>query len=284
MWVNPIRWSLRMRERFRQRSHSSATSPLGRSTAAALTVTPTALSQIGFALSALILGSQILWIEIDPASVSDYYREDHIFENLSAAFLGLGGFFLLLTAYRSHFLRGRRPIAYFFIVSLALLLFFLAGEEISWGQRIFDITVPDIFIAYSVQDETNLHNIWFIDGKIQASLIIFSLVLGVALPLIAMTPLGRRLMQTYCCPAPPLPYAILFIGAVVVGFVYMGYGSPLDPPDRAWEVREFLISCGVVLFALHGLLKRDLLFRCAPSDASTQSEKGDEALKPAAGD
>lgn len=42
---------------------------------------------------------------------------------------------------------------------LALALFWVAGEEISWGQRLFGFQTTEWFKARNVQREMNLHNI-----------------------------------------------------------------------------------------------------------------------------
>ena len=47
---------------------------------------------------------------------------------------------------------------------LAVFFFFCFGEEISWGQRIFDIHTPLSMSAANSQDETNLHNLWFFES------------------------------------------------------------------------------------------------------------------------
>ncbi len=39
------------------------------------------------------------------------------------------------------------------------LMFFSAGEEVSWGQRIFDFDTPEDLVEINKQDEFNLHNI-----------------------------------------------------------------------------------------------------------------------------
>lgn len=41
---------------------------------------------------------------------------------------------------------------------MALGFFVIGMEEISWGQRIFDVQSPEVFQTYNVQQETNLHN------------------------------------------------------------------------------------------------------------------------------
>lgn len=51
-----------------------------------------------------------------------------------------------------------------FFSLLALACFYVAGEEISWGQRLFDIQTPDFFDQHNLQGETNLHN--FFTGPI----------------------------------------------------------------------------------------------------------------------
>ncbi len=75
---------------------------------------------------------------------------------------------------------------------LALLCFFAAGEEISWGQRIFNIESSEFFLQNNAQKETNLHNM-IVEGK-KVNKIIFSLVLGIALLtyLFVFTALYRR--------------------------------------------------------------------------------------------
>lgn len=44
-------------------------------------------------------------------------------------------------------------------VSVALVMFFAGGEEVSWGQRVFGWDTPEELIGINDQEETNLHNI-----------------------------------------------------------------------------------------------------------------------------
>ena len=41
---------------------------------------------------------------------------------------------------------------------MALIFIFGAGEEISWGQRIFNVESSEYFLENNAQGETNLHN------------------------------------------------------------------------------------------------------------------------------
>lgn len=54
-----------------------------------------------------------------------------------------------------------------FFALLTLACFYVVGEEISWGQRIFDIPTPDFFLTHNQQNETNLHN--FFTGPIKST-------------------------------------------------------------------------------------------------------------------
>ncbi|WDF69671.1 hypothetical protein PQ465_04640 [Sphingobacterium oryzagri] len=63
------------------------------------------------------------------------------------------------------------------MVLIALFCFFVAGEEISWGQRIFQIESSTFFKVNNTQAETNLHNMVIGDKKVNK--IIFSQLLTV---------------------------------------------------------------------------------------------------------
>jgi len=70
---------------------------------------------------------------------------------LAASLIFAWSGFLLL---RSH----RGKIGFLFLL-VALGAFFVAGEEIAWGQRIFGWSTPESLEAVNSQQETTLHNI-----------------------------------------------------------------------------------------------------------------------------
>jgi len=53
----------------------------------------------------------------------------------------------------------------FIYLGLALLLFFGAGEEISWGQRILGFETPEALTQVNKQDEFNLHNLSVLENS-----------------------------------------------------------------------------------------------------------------------
>ena len=87
---------------------------------------------------------------------------------------------------------GRRP--WFFLV-LALFCLFAAGEEISWGQRLFGYRPPSYFLEHNFQQELNIHNIV---ATALRKTVLSGVVLGygIVLPLLTVMSLfGRWLSQ-----------------------------------------------------------------------------------------
>jgi len=54
-----------------------------------------------------------------------------------------------------HSIRNRR----IFDGLVALFCLFIAGEEFSWGQRLFGFYSPEYFLANNFQQEVNVHNL-----------------------------------------------------------------------------------------------------------------------------
>ena len=65
------------------------------------------------------------------------------------------------------------------LFSFGLLFLFGAGEEISWGQRLFDIQSSEFFQQVNSQGETNIHNLTVNGVKINK--LIFGKLLGIGL-------------------------------------------------------------------------------------------------------
>jgi hypothetical protein len=135
-----------------------------------------------------------------------YYRsvqEDQALEWASFwSFFIAGGLFLLAAA------RQRKRAAAFpwFLIGLSLFCIVVAMEEISWGQRVLGHRPPDYFLAENFQQELNLHNIAGTGLRLFA---FRSIVLGygVLLPLLALIPSARRLLDRLAIVPPPIELA-----------------------------------------------------------------------------
>jgi len=71
-------------------------------------------------------------------------------------FLEWGTFVFAIMASIIFFIRGFYGSQFAYLCCIAFFLF--AMEEISWGQRVFLIESPELFLQYNAQKETNLHN------------------------------------------------------------------------------------------------------------------------------
>ena len=82
---------------------------------------------------------------------------------------------------------------------IGLVGFFGAGEEISWGQRIFGWGTPEFFMEHNKQEETGLHNLMLeVNGeRVNLNKVIFGTGLAIVMSiyLFIMTPLYRRHKQ-----------------------------------------------------------------------------------------
>ena len=134
--------------------------------------------KIAYPILAIYMAIIAVWALLDP----EYYtlvlaKEDGPIEWLTVLGLVLS---CMVCIYRVATLKTQKNWVFVGVWSfLALFAFFGAGEEISWGQRIFNIESSDWFKQNNAQAETNLHNL-VVEGK-KINKIIFSALLGLCL-------------------------------------------------------------------------------------------------------
>ena len=90
----------------------------------------------------------------DPWLYHTLSLEDSWVENLTAICFLLAGVLLLAAAMAEESFFRR---CLYILSGVAML--FVAGEEISWGQRILGLETPDFLIGLNAQNELNVHNI-----------------------------------------------------------------------------------------------------------------------------
>ncbi|MCK5697291.1 MAG: hypothetical protein KAI02_03960 [Gammaproteobacteria bacterium] len=146
-----------------------------------------------FALAYVIIFTLIgfIWSYIDHDSFKLYYVMEDGFTEWSTVFVLIIGIFVCFR--RVWLLKNQRALLFLFMTSLlGLFFFFGAGEEISWGQRLFNIESSEFFHQNNAQGETNLHNLVVNDTKLNK--LIFGRGLGILLflYLVVLIPLYRR--------------------------------------------------------------------------------------------
>jgi cell division protein FtsW (lipid II flippase) len=149
-----------------------------------------------------------------------FIMEDGIVEWATVAGLLLGAAVCFRRAAR---LYRERPAPFLVaLVLLGLILFFGAGEEISWGQRLFEIGSPEYFKKNNAQGETNIHNL--VLGGWRLNRWIFSILLSVVLfAFILLVPFlyrrkewMRRFVNYWGVPLPQTYQVIAFLACFLL--------------------------------------------------------------------
>jgi len=138
------------------------------------------------------------------------------------------------------------------ILVMALIFLFGAGEEISWGQRLFNVESSDYFLENNAQKETNLHNLVVGDTKINklifsqiltAVLVIYLLVLPI---LYRKTIWVKNLAKIFAVPVPKWSHTVAFILAT-------GLLEFMKNSSRRWELYELAFGVIFLLIFLNPL-------------------------------
>jgi hypothetical protein len=176
-------------------------------------------------------------------------REDHPVEWGQFAFILLSCVLALLAARQLSGVAGQRLA----VAVLALYVggsFVLAGEEISWGQRVLNLATPEDLSKVNHQGEINLHNINAgIPVEIVLDLILVVLALvGAVLPVLLW--LRRRsLPQVFVTLGPPLVVVPLFGQMLLYQAIASGLtavkGREYDLVVRFQELPEFCLYLGM---------------------------------------
>jgi len=174
---------------------------------------------------------------LDARNPGLYYRlvqEDHWLEWATVwAFLLAAA----AAAWAAHHQWWRHRRVPWFLLGLGLFCVFVAGEEISWGQRLFGFTPPEYFLTDNFQQELNVHNIVASDLR-QLAFQLIVLGYGVVLPLAAAIPATGRFLAKLAVVAPPPTLMPAF--AATAAF-YAAY-----PFEYAGEWAELMLGVGLL--------------------------------------
>ena len=198
---------------------------------------------VAIALSAVIFLIAAVLRVVSVDALRDFAREDGPVEYLGAFAYLVAGVAVMALA----FARPRGRLILFF---LGLGLFFVGGEEVSWGQRIFDFGTPAGLESRNVQGETSLHNIdglhgpmWIIGLAVSAGAFVIWPLSRLVVPFLRT--LGARLHA----PVPSVVPSGIIVSLAVV-FYIVQRGLNLGRADHfLGEVAECLLALVALLFA-----------------------------------
>jgi hypothetical protein len=140
-------------------------------------------------------------------------------------------------------------------VMMGLATFFIGAEEISWGQRIFGLSIPSIASQSNVQGEFNFHNIRYIN-ELDYHDFAACFILGWSFFSVAVSlwfPRLKHTIQNFGLPLIPLRLVLIFL---TVSYLFLFY-----PVVKSDEIGELFLSIAVViwasdLFMQHSFMRR----------------------------
>jgi len=202
---------------------------------------------IGYIILGLVVVAGVVIAFIDNAYFSAYTREDGIIEYSTAIFLFMGSIISLFRFTKA--LRDKKFMVAITAFVFFLVLFFVAGEEISWGQRIFSVESTDFFKQKNTQGETNIHNLKI--GGVKLNSLIFGKIVSflltiylLVLPILYNKTLKiRKLVNYFGIPVAKYHHSIAVIIITILIFIIQS--------NAKWELFEFAFSLLLLLILIY---------------------------------
>lgn len=206
-------------------------------------------------------------------------KEDGLFESLGAISFLIASIIFFLTFLKDKsgndfkFFKTKKNI---FFLLLGITFFLGFAEEISWGQRIFNLSTPEILNKYNIQKEMSIHNLTFFqvrtaEGRrksnwalllhINVHFILFSFIFCILIPILYkyQLTLSHRFRKINF-PEVPLWLGIFFLVNLVISRLLCVYISgdlqslliiTGDIPNAIMEVEEFNFALFFLLVAFY---------------------------------
>ncbi|GAB4146231.1 MAG: hypothetical protein Tsb009_18800 [Planctomycetaceae bacterium] len=201
----------------------------------------------GSLIIVLMMTVLALWAaEHRPLEMEQLCREDGFVETGTAiAYLAAGLIFCWIGATR---VKIRWATSF-----LAALMIFVAGEELNWGQRIFEIETPSQLAEVNVQGEISVHNLSPLHGITRALGLLFILGYCLILPLIAKI---HHRTQRYCSQydVPLYPFHAsgwIFLAVLLMAIPRFAFGTISYELD---ELGEAVLALAFLYFSMNCLL------------------------------
>lgn len=145
-------------------------------------------------------------------------QEDGVIENLQYMTLLLASLWSMIIAAR--FYKRKNVIACVLFFLTALALFFVAGEEISWGQRLFHLQTPEAIYKNNTQGELIVHNMKAVNGFVGFGYLFIGAFGSIAWILPKLLPSLRKAAYKFFIP-PWFVSGYFLFGFIYNFFIYM---------------------------------------------------------------
>lgn len=198
-------------------------------------------SQFGFTILTLMAYFLVWRFASADAWISQaFFAEDHLGEWLQVAFcLAIG-----VVALKTFRLTSRKWLSASLLFA-GLGMIFVGGEEISWGQRVFNFQSSEFFFLRNYQNETNLHNLLPLESNL-IPYYIAAFVLGVFLNAVGfkLTPAGAK-----------WPVADMVVSSLIMAGFY--FFLPMSQHIYFYEYTELWIYASLLIYLFR--IRKNLL-------------------------
>lgn len=190
---------------------------------------------------------------ISSSGYDSIIKEDGVLENIQVIFYSIAAVFAFLSAYLFSVI-SKKVHAIFFLL-LTIGLFFITGEELSWGQRLFHIHPPVEYVKINLQEEMTIHILPVFQSKIDY---VYMMVgLWGAFSAILTKKLFTSFYKKYSAIFP-MPILFFFFFAVTrfyflnkfVVFNYQLFSFEKVGIGSRQEISETLLAFGFVCFSI----------------------------------
>ena len=213
------------------------------------------LSKINFlhSIFSSIIVSTVFLFYYSSSLYNLFVEEDGIIEYSTAIFLLSVSIYLINKLLKTVKVISTKNIG---IVLFSIIFFFGFGEEISWGQRIFNIETPQFFVENNLQSETNIHNLMI--GGVKLNKLIFTNTLFfifsfyfLAIPyLYAKRNSVKSIINKFSIVIPKYSQSIIFICSSIIIYLF--------DHDRISEVWECLFAFTMLITSINPLNKQEI--------------------------
>jgi len=153
------------------------------------------------------------------------------------------------------------------------LFIFVAGDELSWGQRIFSVNTPEEFAHLNRQQEMNLHNLRGVQAPMRLAAIAFAQIVFFVVPILNSTaPKAKALFAA--TDFPVYPYWAWPLPLAGVLFAVMPRLVAGDTDRSLGELAELYIGLAFALWA------SPLIMRDSPTGATLTTAPAQSAPEP----
>lgn len=213
------------------------------------------LSKINFlhSIFSSIIVSTVFLFYYSSTVYNLFVEEDGIIEYSTAIFLLSVSLYLINKLLKTVKVISSKNIG---IILFSIIFFFGFGEEISWGQRIFNIETPDFFIENNLQSETNIHNLMI--GGVKLNKLIFTNGLFfifsfyfLAIPYLYATSNNiKSIINKFSIVIPKYSQSIIFIFFTIIIYLF--------DHDRISEIWECLFAFTMLITSINPLNKQEI--------------------------